>query len=146
MVCSNCGKDIPYDGKVCAYCGIDKSTDKRRYERGKSFGVQLLGACLLGGAFGGLIGAMIHANGVCPGVLFGLIVAVGVMARIGQRKDIAASIDAIIFYCQDCGTRLEASRTAQGKKEICPKCTTEIDIPTDAEIALRRRSNNNSES
>jgi len=145
MVCSNCGQDIPYEGKVCAYCGVDKATDKRRYERGKSFGILLLGACLVGGVLGGLIGAMINANGVCPGVLSGLVCAVIVVARIGQRKDSAASNDAVVFYCQVCGTRLEASRMAQGKKKTCPKCTTQIDIPTDAEMASRRRSNNDSE-
>jgi len=28
MDCSNCGKDIPYSGKVCPYCNADKSEDQ----------------------------------------------------------------------------------------------------------------------
>ena len=28
MLCSNCGKNIPYAGKVCPYCKIDKSADQ----------------------------------------------------------------------------------------------------------------------
>lgn len=28
MLCSNCGKDIPYTGKVCPYCKVDKTGDR----------------------------------------------------------------------------------------------------------------------
>ena len=28
MVCSTCGSDIPYTGKICPYCHSDKSSDK----------------------------------------------------------------------------------------------------------------------
>lgn len=29
MLCSNCGKDIPFTGKVCPFCKVDKSEDQR---------------------------------------------------------------------------------------------------------------------
>ncbi len=28
MLCSNCGKSVPFVGKVCPHCGIDKSRDQ----------------------------------------------------------------------------------------------------------------------
>ncbi len=28
MTCTNCGKDIPFGGNVCAYCGVDKKHDQ----------------------------------------------------------------------------------------------------------------------
>ena len=33
MRCSNCGKDVPYLGKVCPFCHVDKSHDKRVFVR-----------------------------------------------------------------------------------------------------------------
>lgn len=32
MLCSNCGKNIPYTGKVCPYCNVDKSEDQFRQD------------------------------------------------------------------------------------------------------------------
>lgn len=28
MICTNCGSDIPFNGKVCPYCRADKSRDQ----------------------------------------------------------------------------------------------------------------------
>lgn len=31
MLCSNCGKDIPFAGKVCPFCKADKSGDQHNH-------------------------------------------------------------------------------------------------------------------
>jgi outer membrane lipoprotein SlyB len=59
MQCSNCGKDIPYAGKVCPFCHVDKSKD------------QQLHASAIGGGFAGLIiGAMF---GVGPAIVLAIL-------------------------------------------------------------------------
>jgi hypothetical protein len=50
MDCSNCGKDIPYAGKVCPYCHSNKEEDK----------FANLAGCL-GGAPGAILGATIFS-------------------------------------------------------------------------------------
>lgn len=39
MDCSNCGKDIPYDGRVCPWCHAEKSADKDSYSLSMFFGI-----------------------------------------------------------------------------------------------------------
>lgn len=33
MRCSNCGKETPFGGKVCHWCGNDKSKDQSLYAK-----------------------------------------------------------------------------------------------------------------
>ncbi|WP_156675543.1 MULTISPECIES: hypothetical protein [unclassified Mycobacterium] len=56
MRCSNCGKDIPFAGKVCPWCHADKSTDQAK---------QVFG--FIGGLAGGALGWMIH--GIIPAII-----------------------------------------------------------------------------
>jgi hypothetical protein len=69
MRCSNCGKDVPFGGKVCPYCHADKSSDQQKQVLGVLFG-------LVGGVVGWLIhGILVALIGIFVGVIVGLIVA-----------------------------------------------------------------------
>jgi hypothetical protein len=69
MRCSNCGKDIPFTGKVCPWCHTDKSGDQQKYAFGIAFGI-------VGGVSGWLIhGIGIALIGVFVGTIVGFIVA-----------------------------------------------------------------------
>lgn len=65
MLCSGCGKDIPFNGTVCPYCHRDKSKDQQYTVWAFIFGLGLgwLGYKLLGvwGAIGGFIVGCIAA-------------------------------------------------------------------------------------
>ena len=51
VICSNCGKYIPYHGKVCPYCNADKTKDKKSFDKTFSY---------VGSAFLGIIHRRIH--------------------------------------------------------------------------------------
>ncbi|ORV65307.1 hypothetical protein AWC03_02870 [Mycobacterium europaeum] len=69
MRCSNCGKDVPFAGKVCPYCHADKSSDQQKQVFGVFFG-------LVGGALGWFIHGILAALiGLFVGVIVGLVVA-----------------------------------------------------------------------
>jgi len=66
MRCSNCGKDIPFTGKVCPWCHTDKSGDQQKQALGIVFGM-----------VGGVLGWAVHGIGVALiGVFVGVIVGV----------------------------------------------------------------------
>jgi hypothetical protein len=66
MRCSNCGKDIPFTGKVCPWCHTDKSGDQRTQVFGMLFGMA-----------GGILGWAIHGIGVALiGLFVGIIVGI----------------------------------------------------------------------
>jgi len=70
MRCSNCGKDVPFAGKVCPYCHVDKSKDQMGTMLSFPLGLAgaALGGFLLGfwggvvGFVGGIAGAMVFAS------------------------------------------------------------------------------------
>ena len=78
MLCSNCGKDIPFTGKVCPWCKADKSSDQSMQVMGiagsiiagfigwtvtSHIGYTLLWA--LGGCFiAMIIGKVLHKYGI----------------------------------------------------------------------------------
>lgn len=68
MKCSNCGKEIPFTGKVCPFCNVDKSADKKLQVLVTVFGTggAIAGYNLLGfwGAVGGFVVGSIAAGGV----------------------------------------------------------------------------------
>jgi hypothetical protein len=69
MRCSNCGKDVPFNGNVCPWCNNDKTADKQTQILGFFFG-------LVGGALGWLIhGFGVALIGIVIGVLVGMYVA-----------------------------------------------------------------------
>ena len=74
MRCSGCGKDIPFDGKVCPHCQRDKSGDQTAHV----LMVIVIVACagvgyLVNGFVGALVGAVIGAIG--GGILGGVVAA-----------------------------------------------------------------------
>lgn len=81
MLCSNCGKDIPFSGKVCPYCHADKSKDQATTVAAG------LGA-FVGGSF--LFGIVAVASGdMCTGMIAGIVgVLIGafVGALVGAAK------------------------------------------------------------
>ena len=63
MLCSNCGKDVPLAGKVCPWCGHDKSKDQMVY-----------GSGMLGALLGGLLGYAVYSFvGAIVGGFIGLV-------------------------------------------------------------------------
>lgn len=73
MKCSNCGKEIPFSGRVCPYCRADKSGD------------QVLHAMAIGG---GIIGAIVAFVVLNLDLVPGLGVAFGgaiVFAIVGAK-------------------------------------------------------------
>jgi hypothetical protein len=75
MQCSNCGKDIPFTGKVCPYCHADKSEDK---SLSLAFWVGgLPGAVLVGILSTSLVGTFL-------GLLAGFVIAVVLFQNKGR--------------------------------------------------------------
>jgi hypothetical protein len=69
MRCLNCGKDVPYDGKVCPWCHGDKGSS----QKASLIGLALAAATGLGlwqafGVIAGVIGLVVGA------VFFGALV------------------------------------------------------------------------
>ncbi|MDP7739616.1 hypothetical protein [Mycobacterium paragordonae] len=64
MRCSNCGKDIPFSGKVCPYCHVDKGGDQTSqvFAFIGAFIGALVGAGIAGG-MGGVIGGIVGCIG-----------------------------------------------------------------------------------
>jgi hypothetical protein len=50
MKCSNCGKDTPFTGNVCHWCGANKMVDQQDQVYGMSHGIAGAGVGLLIGA------------------------------------------------------------------------------------------------
>ena len=77
MDCSNCGKDIPYSGKVCPYCNADKSEDKF-----------FVTASWIGGVPGVILGCIALKSlwGIPAGFVLGMIV-VYVIREVFSSKD-----------------------------------------------------------
>ncbi len=74
MLCSGCGKDIPFSGTVCPYCHRDKSKDQ---------GYTVV-AFIFGG-IGGMLGYLILGFwGFIVGMFFGIIIA-AVVAQVGRN-------------------------------------------------------------
>lgn len=66
MHCSNCGKDIPFNGNVCPYCHADKSKDKEIHMTflagafaGGLIGWKVAGEDFIGAMIGGFIGGIV---------------------------------------------------------------------------------------
>jgi predicted nucleic acid-binding Zn ribbon protein len=78
MHCSNCGKSIPFAGKVCPWCGMSKAMDQQ---------VQLW--ALMGAVFSGLLVYLTWNNGCvafCPGTLPGMVIGILAAKAIQSQK------------------------------------------------------------
>jgi outer membrane lipoprotein SlyB len=67
MQCSNCGKTIPFAGKVCPFCHVEKSGDQRRYA------YAVLGAVTCGAAGGFVFGLWGIVGGLVVGAISGSV-------------------------------------------------------------------------
>ncbi len=78
MDCSNCGKDIPYSGKVCPYCNADKSEDQF-----------FVTASWVGGLPGVILGFIVMKSlwGIPIGYVFGIIVAYVIREIFRSKED-----------------------------------------------------------
>ena len=77
MHCSNCGKEIPYTGKVCPYCNTEKSGDKT-----------VSAALWVGGIPGGIIGGFVGhtAEGPIFGFMAGFVSILVINAFLFNKK------------------------------------------------------------
>jgi hypothetical protein len=79
MLCSNCGKDIPFTGDVCPYCKTDKSKDQRIHAFAMLFAIS---GCLIGYFFGGFF------KSILAGVVFGIIgMIIAMVTKKPEIKD-----------------------------------------------------------
>ncbi len=75
MLCTNCGKDVPFVGKICPYCKTDKSYDQETTSRSVILGLALLAMCgFLGWTFTSDIGTTILSGigGMIAGTALGV--------------------------------------------------------------------------
>ncbi len=75
MLCSGCGKDIPFSGQVCPYCQRDKSKDQQ----------YTVWALILGGGLGYLSYQMFGFWGAVIGAVVGCVIASS-MSGAGSSK------------------------------------------------------------
>lgn len=81
MRCSNCGKDVPFAGKVCPWCHVDKSKDQ--------MGLILSGLFGFGGA---VLGNLIAGGwGVACGTLLGGVGGLALASKIAADNKRNAS-------------------------------------------------------
>jgi hypothetical protein len=82
MICSGCGKKIPFNGKVCPYCLRDKSSDQTYHVWGMVLG-------LAGGFIGyevyGLLGAII-------GLVVGVVAAAITCLKSSKPPQVAVAV------------------------------------------------------
>ncbi len=84
MLCTNCGKDVPFIGKLCPYCKTDKSYDQETTSRSMILGVAFSVVCgFLGWAITNDVGVTILS--VIGGMVTG--VALGVFLPTTNSKD-----------------------------------------------------------
>ena len=82
MLCTNCGKNIPFAGNVCPYCHADKSEDKKKHARTLNY----VGAVVIGGMAGVLVGFMISGPAICVGAILGPVLCVTLIFVIQQKN------------------------------------------------------------
>jgi len=68
MTCSSCGKNIPFAGKVCPFCHVDKSSDQQTHLLATVGGI---GGALGGSYFFGFWGAV---GGFFVGIFAGMVI------------------------------------------------------------------------
>jgi predicted RNA-binding Zn-ribbon protein involved in translation (DUF1610 family) len=113
MLCLNCGREIPFVGKVCPWCGEDKALSNRYLALGVfwAFIMAFIGAgigLITSGAVGVIIGGFI---GAVVGSIIGCIK--------GLSPDTSGT--GTIVVCPNCGSSLTAS--TKGPSYVCPHCT-----------------------
>ena len=79
MLCSGCGKDIPFNGSICPHCQRDKSGDQ-------TFHVFAIVGMLIGGAIGYAIGGILWALG--GGFLGVLLMAIFAMPKTPPAPEV----------------------------------------------------------
>lgn len=83
IICTNCGKSIPYIGNVCPYCNADKSKDKKSFDKTTSY----VGAAFFGAIIGAIIGYQVSPGGLCLGAFLGPVVGLGIcFAHLSNKK------------------------------------------------------------
>ena len=87
MICSNCGKDIPFNGQVCPHCKVNKQGDQAVNTLMQTGGC--VGA-IVGGIIGNLIGSF---GGMMIGGFAGMILAM--IVAMGEGQKIKANLAAV---------------------------------------------------
>jgi len=110
MLCSNCGKDSPFVGKVCPWCHHNKENDQLIF-------AMVCISAVIGVILGGLIGGLGFAIG---GFFIGMILGAGfgaaANAALQQRQ-------------QQTEQQREEPEEAphQPRRLLCPKCHAPLD-------------------
>lgn len=79
MICSNCGKDIPFNGTVCPHCHMNKQGDQIGWALANTLGCALaVIGVVVGSAVAGVGGGFV-------GFFIGAIVGVGIGVSQGNK-------------------------------------------------------------
>lgn len=127
MYCSNCGKDIPFAGNVCPYCGADKSKDQQAYA-----------ALVMGGIGGAIIGWIVSANligepcfgiiGVFPGGFIGALIGALAHAIVRNYRPSSRYRDEFEhrIKCDRCNANINVSGSHLPGNIVCYHCGKEF--------------------
>jgi hypothetical protein len=80
MLCSNCGKTIPFLGNTCPYCHYDKSGDQQVHALGVVF---VYPAFFLGAIIGGILSGF---GGAVIGAVLGIVAVAVPMAAVTAAR------------------------------------------------------------
>jgi len=108
MLCVNCGKEVPFGGRVCPWCHADNSRSHASHLFSRVLG-------FIGAAVGAGIGYMIDEE---MGWLVGGVIGMIIGAVIGFSKGMSTHRN---VKCPNCGTMLRVD-TTQGPNYQCFKC------------------------
>jgi hypothetical protein len=107
MICSNCGKDIPFNGQVCPHCKVNKQGDQAVNTLMQAGGcIGAIAGGFIGNLFGGFGGMLI---GGFAGMILVMVIAMGEGQKI---KSNLAVIEA------DKAAQAEASRKEEESHKI----------------------------
>ena len=80
IACANCGKKIPTIGKVCPYCGVDKTEQVKQFRALANISLIIAVACggvaISAGSSTIAICLAAIAGGLCSAVIGGVILSV----------------------------------------------------------------------
>lgn len=110
MLCTNCGKEIPFGGKVCPFCGVDKSHDRNAQANAKVAGcaVGVITVCIFA-----MTGQNMVTGFIVALVLMAIVQGIALSMNPAPKERIAPTIQRV-------------AEEPAGETKICPYCAEKI--------------------